>query len=853
MKRIILLGGAVLMVLVIGIGIKSLQKGENKIPAPTDVVIINEEDEGSHLEKKKWIEEMHYAAPGDDWRQIDLDNTERLREARTATRNLKSGNSPVQIGNSRLTGEWNEKGSNNLAGRMRCIDVDFENSHIYGASDGGQIWRGNMEGKNWESLSDYNHVKGLIFIRALKKGDGNVRVMFANNNGSLKGSKILQYSDDDGQNWVGTNGLSKFNGNHLVRALTQPDGTIYLLLRKTGRSYLLRSTDYGTAFSEVDNLLTSSSVDIWTPRFDMDSLYLIDKNELLVLNGDDRFERAGTVNINFSDNGIEKLQMSGCISEGKTYLYIMYKIEKSTRFLGSDDGGKTWTNRGQLYKGPFMSNSFGVSTINPLLMGFGEVNAYKSLDGGNTWQVINTWGEYYGDIVTKLHADIPEIEFIRKPDGGELCFISTDGGSYMSDNGLDGVNNISLAGLNVSQYYSTYTHRENTNIIYAGAQDQGFQRTVKTTDGVANFEQTISGDYAHIVSSDGGKSLWTVYPGFAMRYPNAAGSNSMSTWDFTGENHFWMPPLMADPYFPDRAYIGGGTSTTGNHLWYLEHKSSISATELPYDFSAGTNAKISAMAYSPINKDYRFVLNSEGKFFYSSDHGTSWEKSRNRGPGAHYFYGNTIVPDVNDINTIYIGGSGYSGHAAWVSHDGGQSFDPLSNGLPNTLIFEMAINEDGTLLFAATEIGPFVWIQSEDEWFDLSGGVAPEQTYWAVDYVPAIRTARFGTYGRGIWDFEITGYTGMDKVFVHRESMGLNIYPNPMISRGNIEVTLPVPGDLSINILDAAGRQVMEHVEQGLPEGPYVHSFNAENLSPGMYYVKVKSGNRINIRKIIRQ
>jgi hypothetical protein len=93
----------------------------------------------------------------------------------------------------------------------------------------------------------------------------------------------------------------------------------------------------------------------------------------------------------------------------------------------------------------------------------------------------------------------------------------------------------------------------------------------------------------------------------------------------------------------------------------------------------------------------------------------------------------------------------------------------------------------------------------------------------------------------------------MDQIFVHKESMGLNIYPNPMVSRGNIEVILPVPGDLSINILDAAGRQVMEHLEQGLPEGPYMHSFNAENLSRGIYYVKVKSGNRINIRKIIRQ
>ena len=31
--------------------------------------------------------------------------------------------------------------------------------------------------------------------------------------------------------------------------------------------------------------------------------------------------------------------------------------------------------------------------------------------------------------------------------------------------------------------------------------------------------------------------------------------------------------------------------------------------------------------------------------------------------------------------------------------------------------------------------------------------MAPDQTYWTVDYIPEINTARFGTYGRGIWDF----------------------------------------------------------------------------------------------------
>lgn len=852
MKNILYVFSSVILVIILIINI--IPQNNNIIPQPLDVIVVDEEDESSHLEKQKWIEEMHLAAPGVNWRRIDQQNKEELRISRRSKRMGKSSLGPVDIAYGRLIGEWVEKGSHNLAGRMRCIDVDFENGHIYGASDGGQIWRGNMQGEEWTSLSDYNHVKGLVFIRVMKKEDGSIRVMMANNNGSMSGSNIFQYSDDQGENWIGANGLRMFKGNNLVRALTQPDGTIYLLMLRSGRSYILRSNNQGSDFTEVDNIRTSGKVDIWTPRFDMDSLYLIDKTELYVLNDQDELVASGKVGINFSDDGIERIQMNGCISEGNTYLYVMYRLDKSTRFFGSVDGGKTWTSRGELDKGPFMSNSFGVSTVNPLLMGFGEVNAYRSIDGGVNWQLINTWGEYYGDIVNKLHADIPEIEFIRKPNGGELCFVSTDGGTYLSDNGLEGVKNISLKGLHISQYYTTYTHRENTDIIYAGSQDQGFQRSVEHTDGVATFEQTISGDYGHIVSSDGGKSLWTVYPGFAMRYPSAAGSNSMVTWDFTGDNHFWMPPLMEDPYFPERVYLGGGTSTTGNHLWYLDHRTTgISVTELPYDFSDGTSARISAMGYSPINKDYRYVLNSEGKFFYSSDRGTTWEKSSNRGPGSHYFYGNSIIPDVKDINTIYIGGSGYSGHSVWVSKDGGKSFDPMSSGLPNTLVFEMAINEDGTLLFAATEIGPFVWISSENSWYDLAGGTAPEQTYWSVDYVPALRTARFGTYGRGIWDFKITEYTGMDDLFVHEESIGVNIYPNPVVNQSNIESYLPESGDMLLRVINSSGKIVEEYKFDNLPAGKHTTAVNVQNLPSGIYYVQISLENRTTIRKLMKK
>ena len=60
---------------------------------------------------------------------------------------------------------------------------------------------------------------------------------------------------------------------------------------------------------------------------------------------------------------------------------------------------------------------------------------------------------------------------------------------------------------------------------------------------------------------------------------------------------------------------------------------------------------------------------------------------------------------------------------------------------------------DDNIIFAATEIGPYAYLANQRSGSLLSGLSAPDQTYWSVDFIPEINTARFGTYGRGIWDF----------------------------------------------------------------------------------------------------
>jgi len=158
---------------------------------------------------------------------------------------------------------------------------------------------------------------------------------------------------------------------------------------------------------------------------------------------------------------------------------------------------------------------------------------------------------------------------------------------------------------------------------------------------------------------------------------------------------------------------------------------------------------------------------------------------------------------------VIIGGSGYSNPPVYISYDHGGSFVPLNEDLPNTLVLELAGTPDDAYFFAATEIGPYVYISEEGAWTDLAGISAPDQTYWSVEYIPELHTARFGTYGRGIWDFIIedfviiSGDVNLDEIVNIQDLVLLINFVLGIDSPSNVQFNAgDINGDGILNILD---------------------------------------------------
>jgi len=713
-------------------------------PRPAPTIVVRDEGLLDYRKRDEWIEIMHRAAPGTDWRRLDQE-----------TRELKIRRRLDQA----LAVKWTQVGSRNLAGRVHCADYDPASKLIYCGAAGGQIWRGRTDGTGWVSLNERLKMD-IKSLRLIPTSSGH-RILVCSNS-------AFYYSDNEGQTWNKATGLQGPAGwGFLKRAVVLNDSSrsIYLLAQEWNytswgaQTTIFRSTDLGQTFSSIASYLESQSggigkFDIWADTADGQEAFLAENANVHKIAGT-TLTKIGTASVTTPGD----IRLTGFLS-GALTLYLLVAHDGRSDIYASSNGGAAWSFKGTIPETPFHDNSFSMSAVKPGTVYMGGVNCYRSENGGATWIKLSDWAEYYSRMKDRLHADICGINAFAA--ASDMTLVGTDGGIYVSRDALKTVSNLSLKNLNVSQYYSTYTSRRNGASLYAGSQDQGFQTCLSgSSGGPADFVQQISGDYGHLVSSDNldtsADSVWSVYPGFAM----FSLGPSLSFWNFTCSGQLWMPPLLADPSSPQKAYLGGGGPGSGAFLYSLTHKAgTISAEKQSYNFQAGGQGVISAIAASPLNKLYRYVMTSTGRFFGSKDGGKTWTMAQDfDGPDSHYFYGSGLWPSRTKLGTVTISGSGYSNPPVCQSVDNGKIFNPLNTGLPSTLAFQVVGTDSDDLLFAATEVGPYLYQASTKKWTDLSNGVAPDQTYWSVEYLPNLRTARFGTYGRGIWDCDVSALT----------------------------------------------------------------------------------------------
>jgi len=205
----------------------------------------------------------------------------------------------------------------------------------------------------------------------------------------------------------------------------------------------------------------------------------------------------------------------------------------------SNGTASEWVHRGKLTEKAFSSNSMSYSLFDTASIMYGGIELFTSRNGGQLWNKVNDWKGYYKNPKDSLHADIPFVGRFQKKNKTEFHLIGTDGGIYLSYDQMKTVTNLSLTQHLNAQYYSVYTEKTKEKTIYAGSQDQGFQRT---KDDILKkplkFTQITSGDFGHLCSGDSGKTLWFSNPNYVAYYLNPETDTTITnSWNFTSTHH----------------------------------------------------------------------------------------------------------------------------------------------------------------------------------------------------------------------------------------------------------------------------------------------------------------------------
>ncbi|NET30912.1 MAG: T9SS type A sorting domain-containing protein [Cyanothece sp. SIO1E1] len=827
------------------------------MPAPTGGTLVKVGEEEGNIDKRnQWLLDMHRAAPEDNWLQQEYLN--QFEQAQGNDLDWRSGCDVVALAGDKIRGEWRERGSQNQAGSVIDTEYDPITDEIWLISAGGTLWKGKSDGSRWEVVNqDYVFSEGALHF-VTNRAERRLIALI---------NKEIHYSDDEGVTWTKANGIPSRNdywgGAENIVVLEGPAPVIFFIGKQGywDNISLYRSTDVGVSFQKLQTFETNQpeAVHLNHPHHSQ-SVFLADNSgeelkfsEYTLDSGSFTPLETGEV-ISFGD---QRVNLDGWAQGDSLRLYAYGQTDGGDLgvFL-STDRTQTWALQGTLPKRPWAVGMY-VSPENPEVLMMGEVECYRSLNAGKTWTRINRWGDYYGDVEHKLHADIMYFAEYRKSDNTPFLLVSNHGGLSISYDYYETQQNIGLSGLNVSQYYSVVTDPLDPNFVYAGSQDQGFQRSSSFEDaeiGSEYFDQLISGDYGHLTFSKGGQSLWVVYPdGWITQYPKPQeqGYNASYQLPEGQRSGLWLPPMMASPDpEEDAIYMAGGSLETdgGSYLIKLTADGTrIEAETGNFNFQAESgDGEISALATAPSNPSHWYVATSNGRFFFTKDAGENWEQSLNFIVLGQFFYGQAIHVSQLNENVVYLGGSGYSNPAVFVSKDGGENFSALSNGLPNTLVLGLAADPAEQFLFAATEAGPYVYIHEEERWYPLRADCAPNHTYWSVEYVPSLGTARFGTYGRGIWDFTLDPMVSTQDDFAAEAE--LNIFPNP--AKDWLQVTLSPDlissSNLQLRLFAANGQLVKQMVVQDVTT-----RLDLRQLEAGSYWVELNDGLRRTTRAVI--
>ncbi|MBN8572219.1 MAG: T9SS type A sorting domain-containing protein, partial [Ignavibacteria bacterium] len=234
--------------------------------------------------------------------------------------------------------------------------------------------------------------------------------------------------------------------------------------------------------------------------------------------------------------------------------------------------------------------------------------------------------------------------------------------------------------------------------------------------------------------------------------------------------------------------------------------------------------------------------------------GTNWTDIS---AGLPVRYVTDVVVDKRNPNVAYVTLSGFNMDernthvfrttnygANWVNITGN-----LLNVPANSLIIDY--NKDSTL-FVGTDAGVYYTTRLGASWVQLGTGL-PNSPVFDLIYHQASFKLVAATHGRSMFEVDISNLpSGINNNTVTANDFILKQnYPNPFNPETNIAYELKQKAFVTLKVFDLSGKEVAVLVNGIKAQGSYNVKFSAAELSSGLYFYKLESGEFSEVKKMM--
>ena len=634
--------------------------------------------------------------------------------------------------------------------------------------------------------------------------------------GSIRGG--LFRSTDNGLNWTS---ISSKIDNHPVFIVKSNNAG--LLFAGTFRS-IYKSTDQGLNWSLSNNGLPSLN-------------YVEDIT----------FDNAGNIYIAYSISGIYKSTNNGdswfAVNNGigpNPYIQfieytsnnILIAIDYYAGIYRSTNFGTSWSlsNTGYMINaGP---SSIASSPSGNIYISTAGNGVYSSSDNGNTWTLIT------GDLSYSYAYSI------NVNSAGHI-FLATFIYLFKTTNG--GVNwvDISPTSVNTGIYSVDIDNNDN---LWVGTYYNGI---AKSTDGGSNwtfYENGISSTIIKSLVNDSAGNLFAAVEGKGL-YKSTNNANSWSKINIS--NELYSENILCAALIPSGGLLVNA-STEGIYV------SNDYTTWIPFQTGLPTTLIFRLAASS----NYYFAGSMNGKLYRSPRTSAAWIDITDT-LNINYVYD----IKVRNPNEVFVATSS----GVYKSTNNGDSWINVNNGIPITFYFSLAIHPNGDIfagginnVYRSTN-GGNSWSASSTNVSGLSLIVHPNGSIFAGSFSSVYRSNDLGNtwnlVGPGMQNIDVNSlafgssdilFAGTDGYGIYRTSLPITSiesdqltlindfdlkqnYPNPFNPSTNIKYQLAKGSYVSLKVYDLLGNEVAVLVNEFKPAGSYEVSFDAVNLSSGIY------------------